>query len=83
MTIEEYWDLTPAEFCCYMKAYEKKELSKVNDIIVQGWYTEFFARQKRLEKLDRYIIKEEKKKQSKNKMDSIEIEKHYQSKVVR
>ena len=66
-----------------MKAYEEKELNKVNDIIVQGWYGEYFAREKKLKKLSEYLIKEKKKNKTKNKMSEDDIQKHYQSKVVR
>jgi hypothetical protein len=94
LKIEEYWDLTPSEFCCYLKAFEHKELDLLNKNITLSWYTEYFARQKKLDKVTKYLIKDTKnnKKTTKNnkkitknnkKMSEEEIEKHYKSKAVK
>ena len=79
--------MTPCEFFCYLKAYEKKELDELNKNITLAWYTEYFARIKKLDKVTKYLINDKKnnKKAKKNnkKMSKEEIEKHYKNKVVR
>ena len=90
ISIEEYWNMTPCEFFCYLRAYEKKELDYLNKNITLAWYTEYFARQKKLDKVTKYLINNKNtaknnKNTSKNnkKMSKEEIEKHYKNKVVR
>jgi len=79
--------MTPCEFFCYLRAYEKKELDYLNKNITLAWYTEYFARQKKLDKVTKYLIDnntiKNNKNTAKNKMSKEEIENHYKNKVVR
>ena len=79
--------MTPCEFFCYLRAYEKKELDYLNKNITLAWYTEYFARHKKLDKVTKYLIDnntiKNNKNTAKNKMSKEEIENHYKNKVVR
>lgn len=67
----EAWEYTPYELCLIAESYAFKEKEKLKDGITQAFYTESFARQKKLPKLKKILAdidQPPKKKQSKGDM---------------
>lgn len=90
LTIEQYWDLTPAEFFCYVEAYkqgleEKGKNETANGLFV-AWNTANYSNAKKLPNLAntiKGIFKKEEKPQKSKRMSKEEIDKHYNKKVVK
>lgn len=90
LSIKEYWDLTPAEFGCYVEAYRQKLESEgkkdMANAHIIAWNTANYSNAKRLPNIKntlKEIYKDEKKPSKSKRMSKEEIEKHYNKKVVK
>lgn len=90
LSIEEYWNLTPAEFYCYLEAYKhRKEDESKNNLAysqINAWNTANFSNAKKLpsiQKIIKDIYKEEPKVSNKKRMSNEEMKTHYNNKVVK
>jgi len=66
---DQFWDLMHSEFIVMLIGYRRKLIQAFNDRLSQAWYTEAFARYKRLPSLKSLTLDpdkgaEPKKKQS-------------------
>jgi hypothetical protein len=90
LTIEQYWNLTPAEFFCYVEAYkqeleEKGKNETANGLFV-AWNTANYSKAKRLPNLAntiKNIFKKQEKPKKSKRMSDKEIKQHYNNKVVK
>lgn len=90
LSIEEYWNLTPAEFYCYVEAYKQNlEITNKDDLAysqIVAWNTANYSNARKLpniQKIIKDIYKEEPKISNKKRMSNEEIKTHYDNKVVK
>ena len=90
LTIEQYWDLTPAEFFCYVEAHkqdlEEKGKHETANSLFTAWNTANYSKAKKLPNLSNIlkgIFKPKDKPQPSKRMSKEEIDKHYKNKVVK
>jgi len=90
LSIEDYWNLTPAEFYCHLEAYRQNlEITNRNDLAysqINSWNTANYSNAKKLPNLKNIlkdIYKEEDKISNNKRMSNEEIKQHYQEKVVK
>lgn len=55
LSLSEFWNLTPYEFFILVEAYTENEEERSKELIIQAYYTEAFARMKKLPKLDKIL----------------------------
>lgn len=67
--------MTPFELSIYIKAFTEKEKERSKQIIIQAYYTEAFARQKKLPDIDKLFKEDKPKKQQNSKAMLEEIKK--------
>lgn len=90
LSIKEYWDLTLAEFGCYVEAYRQKLIEEgkhdMANANIVAWNTANFSNAKRLPNIKNIIkdiYKDEKKPSKSKRMSDSEIKEHYNKKVVK
>jgi len=90
LTIEQYWDLTPAEFFCYVEAFkqesEDKSKNDTANSLFTAWNTANYSKAKKLPNLSNIIkgiFKKKEKPQNSKRMSNEEIKQHYENKVVK
>ena len=90
LTIEEYWNLTPSEFSCYLEAYkrelEEKGKNETANNIFLAWNTANYSKAKKLPNLAntmKGIFKSKKEAPESKRMSKEDIEQHYNKKVVK
>lgn len=66
--LSEFWRMTPYELNIYMDSYADIEKERSKELIIQAYYTEAFARMKKLPKLKDLLKDKEKKKQTDEEM---------------
>lgn len=65
--LSEFWGMTPYEFNICMDSFADKEKERSKELIIQAYYTEAFARMKKLPKL-KDLLKDKEKKQTDEEM---------------
>lgn len=60
ISLSEFWVMTPYELNICIESYTDKERERSKELIIQAYYTEAFARMKKLPKL-KDLLKEKKK----------------------
>lgn len=69
LPLTEFWNMTPYEFFILVEAYTENEEERSKELIIQAYYTEAFARMKKLPKLDKILNSTKpKKKQTAEEM---------------
>ena len=66
ISLKDFWDMTPLELFISIEAFEDREKERSKEILIQAYYTESFARMKKLPKLKDLL--KEKKKQTNEQM---------------
>ena len=51
ISIKDFWEMTPFELFICIESFEDKEKERSKELIIQAYYTEAFARMKKLPKL--------------------------------
>lgn len=88
LSIEQYWDLTPAEFFCYLEAYrQRSEEDSKNELAnsqIIAWNTANYSNAKKLPNIKNIIkdIYKDTKVNGNKRMSEEEIKSHY-NKVVK
>ena len=59
ISIKDFWEMTPFELFVCIESFEDKEKERSKELIIQAYYTEAFARMKKLPKL-KDLLKEKK-----------------------
>lgn len=59
LSYTEFWQMTPFEFEIAKKAYNKQNIDKYNSNMTTAYYSAYFNRTDKMQKLEDYIIKEE------------------------
>ena len=67
ISLSEFWRMTPYEFFLCIESYAEVEEERSKQLIAQAYYTEVFARMKKLPKL-KDLLKDKKKKQTTDEM---------------
>lgn len=62
MNLIDFWEMTPKEFLLCIEAFEETEKQRAKELIVQAYYTEAFARMKKLPKLEKLLEDRKEKK---------------------
>lgn len=80
MSPDVFWEMIPAEFFRACRGYADKLAVDNQRAAMNSWYTEAFARTKRLPQLDKFILEfdpnsEEKKNKKRDKL--LEIQNKY------
>ena len=70
ISIKEFWDMTPYELFICMESYSEVEKENSKKLIVQAYYTEAFARMKKLPKL-KDLLKEKKKQSNAEMLEAV------------
>ena len=60
ISLSDFWKMTPYELTICMESYADKEKERSKELIIQAYYTEAFARMKKLPKL-KDLLKDKKK----------------------
>lgn len=69
LPLTEFWNMTPYEFFILVEAYIENEEERSKELIIQAYYTEAFARMKKLPKLEKILNStKSKKKQTDEEM---------------
>ena len=69
LPLNEFWNMTPYEFFILVEAYTEDEEERSKELIIQAYYTEAFARMKKLPKLEKILNSTKpKKKQTDEEM---------------
>ena len=66
ISIKDFWEMTPFELFVCIESFEDKEKERSKELIIQAYYTEAFARMKKLPKLKDLL--KDKKKQTDDEM---------------
>ena len=66
ISLSDFWKMTPYELTICMESYADKEKERSKELIIQAYYTEAFARMKKLPKLKDLL--KDKKKQTDDEM---------------
>lgn len=67
ISLSEFWRMTPYEFFLCIESYAEVEEERSKQLIIQAYYTEAFARMKKLPRL-KDLLKDKKKKQTTDEM---------------
>lgn len=69
LSLTEFWNMTPYEFFILVEGYTEREEERSKGLIAQAYYTEAFARMKKLPKLEKILnASKPKKKQTDEEM---------------
>ena len=69
LSLTEFWKMTPYEFFILVETYIETEEERSKELIIQAYYTETFARMKKLPKLEKILNSTKpKKKQTDEEM---------------
>lgn len=68
--LSEFWEMTPYELTICMESYADKEKERSKELIIQAYYTEAFARMKKLPKL-KDLLKEKKKQSNEEMLEAV------------
>lgn len=52
LSFDEFWNLTPRELNLKIKYFEREKEDKDKEILTLAWYSAYFGRVKKLEKLE-------------------------------
>ena len=55
LPLSEFWNMTPYEFFILVESYTEREEERGKELIIQAYYTEAFARMKKLPKLEKIL----------------------------
>ena len=55
LPLTEFWKMTPYEFFILVESYTEREEERGKELIIQAYYTEAFARMKKLPKLEKIL----------------------------
>ncbi len=55
LPLTEFWNMTPYEFFILVEAYTENEEERSKELIIQAYYTETFARMKKLPKIEKIL----------------------------
>lgn len=72
LPLNEFWNMTPYEFFILVEAYTEDEEERSKELIIQAYYTESFARMKKLPKLDK-ILKSTKPKRKQTDEEMLRV----------
>lgn len=72
LPLNEFWNMTPYEFFILVEAYTENEEERSKELIIQAYYTEAFARMKKLPKLDK-ILKSTKPKRKQTDEEMLRV----------
>ena len=70
ISIKDFWEMTPFELFICIESFEDKEKERSKELIIQAYYTEAFARMKKLPKL-KDLLKEKKKQSNKEMLEVV------------
>lgn len=70
ISIKDFWEMTPFELFIYIESFEDKEKERSKELIIQAYYTEAFARMKKLPKL-KDLLKEKKKQSNEEMLEAV------------
>lgn len=68
LSLSEFWNMTPYEFFILVEGYTEREEERSKELIIQAYYTEAFARMKKLPKLEKILNSTKPKKQTDEEM---------------
>ena len=68
LPLTEFWNMTPYEFFILVEAYIENEEERSKELIIQAYYTEAFARIRKLPKLEKILNSTKPKKQTDEEM---------------
>ena len=70
ISLSDFWEMTPYELTICMESYADKEKERSKELIIQAYYTEAFARMKKLPKL-KDLLKEKKKQSNEEMLEAV------------
>ena len=70
ISIKDFWEMTPFELFICIESFEDKETERSKELIIQAYYTEAFARMKKLPKL-KDLLKEKKKQSNEEMLEAV------------
>lgn len=70
ISIKDFWEMTPFELFICIESFEDKEKERSKELIIQAYYTEAFARMKKLPKL-KDLLKEKKKQSNEEMLEAV------------
>ena len=78
ISLSDFWRMTPYEFFLYIESYAEVEEERSKQLIAQAYYTEVFARMKKLPKLEK-ILNSTKPKKKQTDEEMLEVVKKLNS----
>lgn len=70
ISLSEFWRITPYELFLCVEAYSEIRKERMQELVIQAYYTEAFARMKKLPKL-KDLLKEKKKQSSEQMLETV------------